>query len=184
MENKNKLTVYLSYSLQDKTSKFQTVKSALEQQGFKVVYHIRGENYDKSKLERADLVLFLHNGLYDSEHFIDNIYHYDYFVGKGQFSEAQICYKKDIPAFMFHTITVDSELLVTKLTDKFRGTVHTTFDTNEWKSQYGIINSHSVGVKTINLYNFIENMPEKASILISAVKDRNKKHLNKKLFLL
>ena len=75
-----------------------------------------------------------------------------------------IAYKKSKkPSFIFHHIhnittskEIIQEIFVSKLTDEYRGYNHSIYDGNDWKKNYGVINSHSLGSETLKLIPFIE----------------------------
>lgn len=181
MKKQNRPTVYLSYSLQDKSTQFQEVKSVLERAGFQVVHYNKGENYNDAKLRGADFAVFLTNTGYDEKQYVNNVFHYEHFVGKGQYLEAQMCYYYDIPAFIYHYNQLDSNgnicLLVSKLTDKYREYKHSIFDENDWKTQYGVVNSHCVGKATINLFDFVDSIKSSTEIVVNQVKVYSNRNL-------
>lgn len=139
MKKSNKLTVYLSYSLADSDGKFfNKTKSILQDLGFNVTHYIKGESYKSDKIEEADLVLFITLSGYDHVEKTETITRYQHFVGKGQFSEAEICYRMTKPAYMVHCITPDDD-------DIFVTTVKNTppilFNSIEWKKEFGTMQS-------------------------------------------
>lgn len=155
----NKPTVYLSYSLQDSSSKLATVKTALQRAGFNVTHYNKGENYSISKLRDADFVVFIPRNNFLTKQNVHGVTHYEHSVGKGQYTEAVFCRTNNKPAFMYHNSQVDMrgnvQLLVSKLTDEYRGYNHYVLDANSFKIGYGLIWSHSVGPETVDLYNFV-----------------------------
>lgn len=152
---KNKLTVYLSYSLAGNQHQKDVLKSALEANGFEVTHYINGESYNPHKLHNADFVIFLPNSLYTDKQKINNINHYEFFASRGQYDEACYCTKSNKPSFIFH-YNINNEIFVSKLTDENRGYNHSVYDSKDWKKNYGVINSHCLGSETLLLLPFIE----------------------------
>ena len=152
MRKTNKpLKVYLSKSLQLSDTILEPIRKSLIGSGFEVTEYKSGTYSDKD-LKEADFVLVV--PLHDSNNFDKNKWHT--FVGKGQFSEAQYCYKNNKPCFIYHGLSDNADIKMSKLNEKdsvFYPYIH---DSNDWRYKYGILPSYVFGSEPVDLYPFIE----------------------------
>lgn len=157
MKQQNKPTVYISYSLKDNFKRVEVLQEFLEKKGLHVIYYRRGTEYSDKLLLNADYVLFLPlEGSVHPNTAEGNLFHTKTSVGRGQHSEAELCYKKNKDAFMIHTLNKEGDLFVAKLTDRYRGKQHFILNSDSWKSDYGQISSHSLGGYFHNFWDRVE----------------------------
>lgn len=134
---KKKLNIYISYSLNN-TSKDLLYKliTTLTIKGYYVTYHVDGLPYDKTKLKKSDLVLFI--GKYFSS---ENTEHYEInkeYLSKGQYEELRYAENNFIPILFLQNTIEDNDILVNYLHSS--PSIHSP---NDWKGKYST-------VKTIN----------------------------------
>jgi hypothetical protein len=151
------LTVYLSKSLLIPETRLKVVRDILISYNFKILEYQEGTTYTTQLISSADFVLFitdenpikmetLNNGLWST------------YCGKGQYSEAEFCYKNHKPAFMFMSYK-DEKILMSKLVDRDFSSMlvpYTISDVNDWKRKYGKIRSYVRGQEPVDLYGFLE----------------------------
>lgn len=156
----NKLTVYLSKSMLLTELELKPVRDKLIGLGFNVTEYDPIIPYNDNLVRNADFVLFVTKEKLTIKQLSSTIlvkHLFSVFVGKGQYSEAELCVKLNKPAFLFDYI-YNSKLLVSKLNDEFISPTikNELYDTNDWKIKYGILKFYIQGNNTIDLYHFIE----------------------------
>lgn len=151
-ERNKQLTVYLSKSLLIPEKELQLVRDFLTSKGFNVTEYKEGSVYSDSLIKNADFVVFL--PMTEPTGMSNKMF--ETFVGKGQFSEATLCYRMNKLSFMIHEILED-DLLVSKIPDKTEIIPKpSTYDIDNWKRRFGKVYSFSITGKPILLYPFIE----------------------------
>lgn len=156
----NNLTVYLSKSLLIPESTLRPIRENLIGLGLNVTEYKEGTTYKDTLLKEADFVLFITNNIPSSYNKEPTNIIFDSFVGKGQYSEAEIVFKLNKPAFVYHyseTILDKKIIRVTKITnDEWVSRSPFIFNSMSWKKEYGIIHSYNKGISLINLAFFVE----------------------------
>jgi len=152
MERKNKpLKVYLSKSLQLPETILEPIRKSLIDSGFEVTEFVSGTYSDKD-LKEADFVVLV--PIYTSVRIEKN--RWKTFVGKGQYSEARYCYMTDKPCFIYHTLSDNGDIKMSKLFEPDSIFEPLINDPNDWKYKHGTIPSYVFGSETVDLYPFIE----------------------------
>lgn len=155
MTTQNKqLTVYLSKSLLTPKKELDLVRNKLTKLGFNVTEYKEGTVYSDKLLKEADFVVFVTLG----EPINTVKGRFETFVGKGQYSEANYCYRYNKLAFIFHEFEENSDdLLVSKIPDRTEFCpAPSTYDVDDWKRQFAKVYSFVLGSNPIYLYPFIE----------------------------
>lgn len=146
------LNIYISYSLNN-TSKntLKEIESILAKKGYDVTFYREGDLYTTSKLDAADLVLFI--GKYHSD--LSDTVQIEY-LSKGQYTELlrSLQNKKPVLFYVEHH-EYENEILVADLAE------HCINDSNDWKRKYAVVNikKHDDGYAAdidweIGLYNW------------------------------
>lgn len=130
---KKKLNIYISYSLNN-TSKdllYKLIKTLINK-GYNVNYHVDGLPYDKTKLEKSDLVLFIGKH-FSSENTAYHEVNKEY-LSKGQYEELIYAENNFIPMLFLQNTIEDNDVLVNYL---FNPPIINS--PHDWKGKYSLV---------------------------------------------
>lgn len=138
------LNIYISYS-KNNTNKIalSNISAILVKKGYNVTYWIETQEYTTSKLDNADIVLFIGKS---EEFYTGDSKDFHEYLSKGQFTELERSIKNDKNILFYDAILggnlQEQSIAVRELSENHSGPF--VLNSNDWKGKYGKVVSTRV----------------------------------------
>lgn len=141
------MKIYISKSYQAPQGIFEELLRKLTQEGHYVTYHNPMHTYSPNKQLKADLVLFIPPEL--------GVNNYSHLVGKGQYGEATLSLRNNIPSYIITKLGMGGTLYFREIKQV------KPHNTDNWKDKFGWVFSEGNLNSLFGMLNFNNPFPVK-----------------------